>query len=174
MSDRSIPPRTETLRRVCLLAASFTIGTFIWFLLGDSDSLVAEETPNRAARDEVLAEVGGIPVTEAEVKGMVAAELEALEAQRRRLLEAALEVRIRELIVEVAAAEQGISPDRLIESEVDQKLDLVAQSEVDALMTQTGPESSREVAEHQARRQLRMEAFIEELKNRPDVETAGL
>ena len=172
MHDRSIPPRIETLRRLCMLAASLTIGTFIWFLLGDSDSLVAEETPAKraVASEEILAEVGGIPVTESEVRSLVADQLEALEAQRQRLLEAALEVRVRELIVEVAAAERGMSPADLVAMEVDQKLDQVAQVDVETFFEENAFSEPREEVEMEIRRRLRMEAFIEELEKRPDVE----
>ncbi len=171
MHDRSVPPQTENIRRACMLVASLTIGTVIWFLLGDSDSLVAEETPSKPPRAEsVLAEVGGIPVTEAEVRSLVSDELESLEIERRRLLEAALEVRVRELMVEVAAAERGITPTELIALEVDQKLDQVAQTEVDAFMAAAGLADTRELDPLMVRRGIRMQSFIQELESRPDVE----
>ena len=171
MHDRSVPPHTENIRRACMLVASLTIGTVIWFLLGDSDSLVAEETPPKPPRSEsVLAEVGGIPVTEDEVRSLVADELEALEAQRRRLMEAALEIRVRELMVEVAAAERGVTPTELVVLEVEQKLDQVAQADVDAFIAESDLAEGQALDPMEVRRRLRMQSFIKELENRPDVE----
>ena len=171
MHDRSIPHQAETLRRICMVAASLTIGTFIWFLLGDSDSLVAEEPPNLApSAEQVLAEVAGIPVTESEVKSLVAEELEALEIERRRLMDTALEIRIRELMIEVAATEQGLSPVEFLVTEVDQKLDQVAQVDVDAYYRREGIDDPQAAVEGEIRRRLRMEAFIQELESRPDLD----
>ncbi len=174
MHDRSVPPHTENIRRAFMLVASLTIGTVIWFLLGDSDSLVAEETPPKPPRSEsVLAEVGGIPVTEDEVRSLVADELQALEAQRRQLMEAALEVRVRELMVEVAAAERGVTPTELVVLEVEQKLDQVAQAEVDSFIAEAGLVDGQAVDPIEVRRRLRMQSFIQELESRPDVERSS-
>ena len=171
MQDRSFP-QAETLRRVCMLAASLTIGILIWILLGDSDSLVAEETPRtEMAGDRVLAHVSGIPVTESEVRSLVADELEALEARRRALMDQALESRVRELLVEVAATERGLSSQELLSREVDRKLDLVPQEEVDAYYTAQGLSEPRKQVEGEIRRRLRLEAFLQDLENRPDLET---
>lgn len=174
MHDRSVPPHTENIRRACMLVASLTIGTVIWFLLGDSDSLVAEETPPKPPRSEsVLAEVGGIPVTENEVRSLVADELEALEAQRRRLMEAALEVRVRELMVEVAAAERGVTPTELVVLEVEQKLDQVTQTDVDAFIAESGQVAEQAPDPTEIRRRIRMQSFVQELESRPDVERSS-
>lgn len=171
MQDRSIP-QAETLRRVCMLVASLTIGIFIWILLGDSDSLVAEETPRvEASTDRVLAQVSGIPVTESEVRSLVADELEALEARRRALMDQALEARVRQLLVEVVATEQGLSPEELINREVDLKIDQVPQPEVDAFYASQHLSQPRELVEGEIRRRLRLEAFLRELEDRPDLET---
>lgn len=170
MQDRSFP-QAETFRRLCMLAASFTIGTFIWFLLGDSDSLVAEETPVRdSTSDQVLAQVSGIPVTESEVLALVADELAALDEKRRLLMDQALEVRVHELMVEVAATEKGLSPEELLSLEVDQKIDQVSLPEVQAYYADHQIQQPLDQVEGEIRRHLRLEAFLAELESRPDLE----
>lgn len=170
MHDRSTPPQAETLRRFCMVAASLTIGILIWVLLGDSDSLVAEEAPPaQTDADQVLVEVSGIPVTESEVRSLIADQLAALEAQRQSLMDAALKVRVRELIIEVAASEQGLSVSELVSQEVDDKLGLVAEADVNALYDREGLAVPKAQVEMELRRRLRMEAFIQELEIRPGV-----
>ena len=165
------------LRRFLLLSASLTIGTVIWFLLGDSDGLVAEEKLLPAAHaasppaSTVIAHVDGVAITEEDVVIDVASELAKLEDQRRQLLQAALESRIVDQLIQAEAQNRGLAVEHMLALEVDAKLDQV---DADVLAAQMDPaEAPDETAALELRRRLRLAAFVQELRDAAAVSVYG-
>jgi len=161
------------IRRLFLVSASLAIGTVIWFLLGDSDGLVAEEKLIPAAHAAVpapavvIAHVDGVPISEEDVLIDVAGELAALEQQRRQLLQTALEGRIAEQLLAAEAETLGTSVADLLSSEVDAKLDQVPEADLEARLVDLRAEQGAEIPDalvQETRRQLRLAAYIEELR----------
>lgn len=81
--------------------------------------------------DTVVAEVGGEPLTMADLEKKAAPQLEQLEVQRQKILEATLGQLVEDKLVEVEADARGLSPEKLIETEVDGKLAPVTNADVD-------------------------------------------
>lgn len=166
------------LRRLLLLSASLTIGTVIWFLLGDSDGLVAEEKLLPAAHAAapapatVIAHVDGVAITEEDVVVDVAGELAKLEERRRQLLHAALESRIVDQLITAEAENRGVGVEALLALEVEAKLDLVEDAQLEArIESASAPRDS--LAERELRRQIRFEAFVRELRQAAAVTVYG-
>ena len=162
-----------TLRRLFLATASLAIGTVLWFLLDDSDGLVAEEkllptAPVKAPADEVLAHVGGVAITRQRVEADIAPRLDELAEEARRLRAEALEARIAEQLLITAAETRGVDLETLLELEVEARLDEVADAEVEALYRALGATATEPRAEIETRlrRELRRQALIEELRRR--------
>lgn len=191
MHDRSIsglphsrfePPRLEsrgrsgraptTLRRLSLICASLLIGASLWFLLDDSDQLGAQESgpaSSRGVASEVVAQVEGVSITEDQVRQSVADELEQLEQERRRLLDGAVEEHIRQLLIDIAALRAGIEPEQLLAVEVEDKLAMIPATAVASVARERGLDLDDPEAERALRRELRLAAFVEELRHRSDV-----
>ena len=93
---------------------------------------VAEREASASPQDEVLATVGEIEVSTAEVEEAVAAQLRDLERQRYTLMEQGLERAISEKLLEAEAAAQGMEKEALIAAEVESKVPAVTDIEVDA------------------------------------------
>ncbi|MEM1178700.1 MAG: hypothetical protein AAGM22_10175 [Acidobacteriota bacterium] len=156
------------LHRLFLLGASLTIGTVIWFLLGDSEGLVAEEKLLPAAHastpsvppSEVIAHVDGVAITGDDIRYDIAEQLDQLEEQRRLLLRQALESRIARQLLQTEASVRGLSVDALLAEEVDGKLDTVDPS----LLESRTPGDTSPEARNELRRQLRLQAFVAELR----------
>ncbi|MEM8996216.1 MAG: hypothetical protein AAGF23_15620 [Acidobacteriota bacterium] len=164
-------------RRLFLLSASLTIGTVIWFLLGDTDSLVAEEKLFPAAHattaptplPDVIAHVDGVAILQQDVLIEVQDQLAALDEERRKLLRSGLETRINRQLIATEAAVRGVDVDALLAEEVEAKLETVDPARLAARTSgEMPPEAVLEV-----RRQLRLQAFIAELRNAAAVSVYG-
>ena len=110
-----------TVRRVLLVAASFTLALFGWFLLDERDALNAQEKSSVAHRvlepsTEVVAEVDGRPITRADLELAVGAELAELERRQNQLYHQALQQKIDDLLLEAEARKRGVAADRLVAS----------------------------------------------------------
>ena len=99
-----------TLRRLLLLAASFSLAATGWFLLGESEPQTVAETPPRP----VLARVAGVDITESEVAGLAAAGLAELDRQRRELILETTRSEVHRRLLETEAARRGITPEELL------------------------------------------------------------
>lgn len=124
-------PTTSTvrnLRRLLLLAASLGVGAVLWFVLGESEAVVAAESAGHG----VLARVNGVAITEAEVRAAAAAELRQLETRRQEVLDGYLDAKVRALLIETAARRRGVSPKQFIAAEVEARLAGIPQERVEA------------------------------------------
>lgn len=141
-------------------------------MLDDGDALGAiESQPAKLSEPpvDVVAQVAGVSITEEEVERSVADELARLEAERQALIESATEVRIRDLLIEIAAIEAGLDREQLLDQEVEARLLEVPAPDVASLATSRGldPEDADVITE--LRRELRLERFVDELQQRADV-----
>ncbi len=114
---------------------SLVLGLTLLLAVGLACSV--SETVVHAAKAEsgeqkILAMVGGVPVTEEEVEAAVAGELLRLARERHQALERGLEQVMAQKLVEVEAAERGLSPEELLAQEVDEKLVEPTDEDVDA------------------------------------------
>lgn len=167
-----------TVRRLLLLAASLTIGISIWHLLGDSDGLVAEEkSPHLHALDAaahepeaVLAHVDGVAITDRDVESLVADQLAALQEQRAQLMAEALESQIAEHLLEAEALSLSLDREQLLRIEVEEKLDQIADVEVESLYASQVFSEPLPALETKLRRQLRLQAYVAELRRRAAVD----
>lgn len=125
MQDRSNP---STLRRLLLLAATVLVGTIGWFMLGEPEAVIAEESGG----EKVLARVNGAAITEKEILELAVADLLKLDRDRHSMIENYVNGRTRELMLEQAAAKKGMSNEDYLRAEVTSKLAEVPQAEVDA------------------------------------------
>ena len=85
-----------------------------------------------AAEPSVVAEVGGKPITLAELEASMAPQLDQLERQRRKLLEDGLGRLIDERLIEAEAAARGVTVEALLEAEVQSKSGAVTDEEAAA------------------------------------------
>lgn len=175
MNDR--PTSGQGTRRVLLVVASVIIGSFVWYLLPDSDQLEAREAPRAASAatlptsapiGSIVARVGEIPITERELRIEVADEIAAIE---RRLLEEARERRIRELLLDAAAAARGTDRATLLAEEIDARLDSVPEAAVAAYRA---AHAEAGLTEKEIRRRLRLDAFCAEIENRVEIVRSSL
>jgi hypothetical protein len=158
------------LRRFLLVTASLLIAASIWFLLDDSDNLVAAERSGAyPSQSDVVAEVEGVEITGGEVETLVATELQRLEQERRRLLDGALEARIRQVLLDTAAESEGLSSQELLDREVEAKLDQVSLAEVASAARARQLDLDAPGVETTLRRELRLRAFLASLGQGADV-----
>lgn len=80
----------------------------------------------------VLAKVGDLSVTQADAESAVATQIEALNKQRHTLIEKGLKQAIADKLVSVEAAAQGITAAALLEREVQSKVAIPTDADIDA------------------------------------------
>jgi protein-disulfide isomerase len=167
MHDRSNQIPTN-LRRVLLLAASLGLGAIGLFLLGEPEPGLAEERPP----EKLLATVGSVAITEAEVMDSAAGQLVQLARQRHQLLTNVINDKVRTHLVEMAAEAAGLSQEAFLNKEVVQKSAAVPQEKVEAFY-QARRNQIRQPLEAVAqpiREFLAMEALVERLEKVHEVE----
>jgi|CXWL01.1.fsa_nt_gi protein-disulfide isomerase len=84
----------------------------------------------------VMATVGDIEITQADVEAAAGAQLKQLDQKRHELLEQALGGVIDEKLVEMEAKKRGVSKEELLAKEVTAKVTPVTDAEVDAFYTE--------------------------------------
>lgn len=161
-------PTARNIRRLLLLAASLGVGAVVWFVLGESEAVVAAESGGH----RVLARVHGVAITEEEIVAAAAVDLRRLERQRQGILDEHLNDRVRALLIETAARERGVSVARFLADEVDARLSEIPQEQVAAFY---GAHRDRfreplEQVEKRIREHLAREALFERLAASGEVE----
>ncbi len=167
MQTRSSQGKT-TLRRLFLLAAILAVGSVVWFMLGDSESLTAEETPGQ----KVLARVDGTVITETQITEAIAGQLLKLKRDRHDLIERTVDAEIRKVVLANAASERGISTEELLKLEATDKAGAIPAAEVDAFYEARKAQirQPKESVEERIRQILASEAFYERLEGAAEIE----
>jgi protein-disulfide isomerase len=99
----------------------------------DDMGIARAQAAEKAARGaEVLAEVDGKPITEEALRVRIRGQLVRLEAQIYDVKQRGLDAMIGELLLEKTAAAKGLSPEKLLEQEVDSKVAEPTQPEIEA------------------------------------------
>ncbi len=80
----------------------------------------------------VVAVIGGEPVTMSDLEEIAAPQLKQLDRQRYQILERSLDQLVEQKLLEMAASKAGKTTEELIESEVNAKITAVTDAEVDA------------------------------------------
>ena len=96
-----------------------------------SDS-VAGQAPGAESASGVLAVVGNVEITEAEVEDVVASELLKIDRQRQEILERGLEQLVDEKLIEMEAEKRDMTVEALLESEIASQIAEPTDPEVDA------------------------------------------
>jgi protein-disulfide isomerase len=103
-----------------------------------------------SASDEVVAVIGGNPVSMTELEEIAAPQLKQIERQRYQILEGALNQLVEKKLLELAAEKKGVTTDELLEAEVNSKITEVSDAEVDAWFeanqARVGNRSKEEIA----------------------------
>jgi len=171
MHDQST--QSPLAKRLFLLTASLAVGTVVWFMLGESESITAAEAKGQEMADQtILARVDGVAITKESVEASVAGQLLKLQRDRHTLIEKAVETQVRNSLLDAAAAKKDITREALIEAEVNDKLAEVPTEEVDSFYEARKQQirATKEKVEDQIRRLIRYESFIKELEAAADVE----
>jgi protein-disulfide isomerase len=122
--------------------------------------------------------VGGSPISEAELLGKVAPQLQQLRHQEYQLKEDALESLINEKLVAAEAARRSISPAELLAQEVDSKVRQLTDAELQAVYTEQKSRINRPFEEikeqlrqvlHDARLQEARKDFYQRLREQAEV-----
>ncbi len=131
-----------------------------------SSGLLAEGT------DKVLAKVNGQAVTEAEILEALAGELLKLDQQRHDLIERAVTGRVQEILAAEEAKSRELSPEALLEAEVNAKIAELPAEEVDAFYNARRAQirQPKEQVEPQIRRFLAYQKFMSALEAKAEIE----
>lgn len=130
-----------------------------------------------AAEPEILAEVGSVDITRAEVESSLASELQRLERERHELIERGLDQAIERSLVELEAEARGVSRQELLDA-VYADVAAPTDEEVDQFYEQRKSQINRakeEVADQirsylqQQRRQAAYDELVGELRQRYEV-----
>jgi len=161
-------PTVHNLRRLLLLTASLGVGVVLWFVLGESEAVVADVSGGHG----VLARVNGVAITEAEVLAATAAELRQLETRRQEILDGYLDAKVRALLIETAARQRGVSPKQFLDAEIEARLAEIPQARVDAFYEARKDALGQplEDVENQIRETLARQDLFAELAASGDVE----
>lgn len=158
----------ERARRVVAAA-----GLFVMVACGSQTASADNEPANEGGAGEVLARIGELEITRAEVEEAIAQQLQDLDRQRREALEKGLDSAINDALVRLAAAESGVDESDFLQAEVDAKVTPATEAEVDqfyearkAQIGQPKEAVSGQIRQYldQTRRQQAYGALIEELK----------
>ena len=137
-------------------------------------SSLAVTAADPAVSDSVMAVVGGVEITQAEVEAAVASELLRVERERSEILERGLALLVDEKLVELEASKRKLSVDELLETEIASQVAEPTDQEVDAFYESRKSQirqPKEEVAERirtYLRQQRGMEAhavYVSELKD---------
>ncbi len=160
------------VKRLLLLAASLAVGAVVWFMLGESESVTAAETPAATADGTVLARVDGVAITEEAVKDSIAGQLLKMERDRHDLIEQAVQTQVRDTLLEAVAEKQGMTREELVEAEVNAKLAEVPADKVDAFYEERKRQirAPKEQVEQQIRKFIRYEEFMTGLEDAAEIE----
>ena len=167
MNDR---PNEKSIlaRRLLLLAASLAVGAVVWFMLGESESITAAETPEKKA----LARVNGAAITEEAVLEAIAGQLLKMERDRHDLIARTVATEVRNALLESEAGKRGVSLEELLEAEVNAKLAEVPAEKVDAFYEARKQQirAPKEKVEEQIRKFIRYEEYMEQLEAAAEIE----
>ena len=94
------------------------------------------KTESEGSSAEILAVVGGIEITEAEVEERMAAELLKVQRERRQILERGLGLLVDEKLIEIEAAKRNVSTETLLETEIANKVSEPTDQEIEAFYDQ--------------------------------------
>lgn len=180
-----VPTKRSWGRRMLILATAVALAIAGWFVLGESESVNAAEgqplpanpTPDQTQEpsvDRVLATVDGEPIPESRTHRAIQGQLLALERQRHELIADALEAEIRGALIASEADKRGITPDELLQIEVETKAAELPRDTVVAFhQAQAQQRGGRmpplEQIETQIRQYLALEAFHDRLRESADV-----
>ena len=141
-------------------------------------SMLTGEVRGDAEPTEVLAEVGGVEVTRAQVERTSPEAFLPLARQHHEMTERGLIQTVRIKLVEVEAAARGIPPAQLVDEEVYAKSPDPTDDEIEAVYQRSGATVPLEQVREQIRsglvvqsREQRYEEFLAELRERHDVVT---
>lgn len=159
-------------QRLVLFVTAVVLATLGWFVLGESESVVAEE----AAGGKALATVAGKPVFQEDVYEKIAGQLLALDRQRHELITDAVLGEVEDRLIEAEAEKRGVDTDALLRTEVEAKASALAQEEIDAFYEEHkkqrgGRVQPKEQVEPQIRNHLAYVAFLDRLRKAYPVET---
>lgn len=159
--------RPSTLRRLLLLAASLFVGAIGWFMLGESEAVIAAE-----GNETVLVRVNGVTVTEREVLEAAQAELLKLDHQRYTVIQSYMHGKKREILLEQAAEKAGVTVEQYLQTEVQGKLQEVSDAEINAWYEKRKNliRQPKERVEAQIRELLAREAMFQQLESTADIE----
>ncbi len=116
MSENSIGRLGPFTLLAGLLLAATALG--LWY---STESPVHADDPAPAA-DDVLASVGDVQITQADLEAANAAGFLQLRRDRQELLENTLDTVINQKLIDLEAAEQGVTTEQLLEQEVGSKV----------------------------------------------------
>jgi protein-disulfide isomerase len=140
--------------------------------------LALDATAGKDGPPDPVAEIDGRSVAWADLEQRVAPELQQIEIQRHRVLEAGLDALLEDRLLEAEAARRGVSRDELLEVEVNAGIEPVTDAEVDAWYAENQARLRRpkeQVAEQirgylkQQRAQTRRAKLMAALRDRFDV-----
>jgi protein-disulfide isomerase len=94
------------------------------------------QTPSTAPPPGVVATVGTDTIAQADLEQSVALELARIDQQRQSVLERKLNQLIGDRLLAQEAARRGITVDKLVKDEIDDKVPAVTQAEVNAFIAQ--------------------------------------
>lgn len=159
-------------KRLFLLAAILIVGAVVWFMMGESESVTAAETPDQqapaeaAADHEVLARVNGAEITRQAVIDSIAGQLLKMDRDRHDLIARAVENEVRNALLEAEAEKRGLSREELVAAEVEARVSQVPAEEVDAFYEARKGQirAPKEKVEGQIRRYLQYEGYLEGLE----------
>lgn len=185
----------QTSRRAMRAASiSIAIAAMITLVACDRAAVDAGDAPDAAAGEEinlmqraapggVVAYVDGEPITFDQVLREAQAELNQLELQRFRTLEATVDRILARRLVARAAATEGIDPDTWLEREIGQRVppppeetiaQMMEQYKAHPAMSSRSPEAQRELVISQLTRddvRKAHQALFAELRDRADIES---
>jgi protein-disulfide isomerase len=158
-----------TLQRLLLLAAAVAVATVGWFLLGESEPVIAEEMAAESG-GKVLAKINGKPLTEAEVLKDAKGQLLKIERDRHELVSQMVKQQVQDMLIQQEADKRKLSKEELLQQEIQGKVDEVAQEKVDEFYTARKIRAPKEEIEPKIREYLRSEAFNKSLQDKAKVE----
>ena len=85
-----------------------------------------------SAKSDVVAEVGGKPITRAELEEALAPQLANLEREKRKILENGVDEVVNQRLVETEAAARKVTVEAMLEAEIEAKVVPVTDAEAQA------------------------------------------
>ena len=112
-------------------SVKFAVQLLIFLLLGSAGAVA--QTAGQAKQKEPLAVVAGQPIYDDDLVPLVQAQVFQLRLQEYELKSKALDKLVNQKLLEAEAKKKGISPDKLLEQEVDSKVPEPTEAELQAL-----------------------------------------